>query len=187
MGVQIELLAIIVDCCLLWRLEVIDDQVFVNVEVSCIFSASCFAMGAILGADIRRHPLALFSLLLLFLEKWATLISSDWSLVEWLASCADIVAEIGWISQRKRLLFTYLSFLIRHWRRDTLLETIHWIHLTIWVDTQLRKLDLPICHILQLNGCFAISFDVDTSSILHFPRKARVISDRTIFNEDLNR
>jgi hypothetical protein len=178
-------------------LEVIDDQVFVNVEVSCIFSASCFAMGAILGADIRRHPLALFSLLLLFLEKWATLISSGCSLVEWLASCADIVAEIGWInisvSQRKRLLFTYLSFLIRHWRRDTLLETIHWIHLTIWVDTQLRKLDLPICHILQLNGCFAISFDVDTSSILHFPRKARVISDRTIvivcmrFNEDLNR
>ena len=145
-------------------------------------------MGAILGADIRRHPLALFSLLLLFLEKWATLISSDWSLVEWLASCADIVAEIGWISQRKRLLFTYLSFLIWDWRRDTLT-----IYVTIWVDAQLWELDLPICHILQLNGCFAISFDVDTSSILHFPRKARVISDRTIglvcmcFNEDLNR
>jgi len=159
-------------------LEVIDDQVFVNVEVSCIFSASCFAMGAILGAGVRRHPQALFSLLLLFLEKWATLISSDWRLVEWLASCADIVAEIGWISQRKRLLFTYLSFLIRDWRRDTL---------TIWVDAQLWELDLPICHILQLNGCFAISFHIDTSCILHFPRKARVISIRTIFNEDLNR
>ena len=150
-------------------------------------------MGAILGADSRRHPLALFSLLLLFLEKRAALISSGWSLVEWLASCANIVAtgiKIGWIGQRKRLLFTYLSFLIWDWRRDTLT-----IYVTIWVDAQLWELDLPICHILQLNGCFAISFDVDTSSILHvrFPRKARVISDRTIllvcmcFNEDLNR
>ena len=144
-------------------------------------------MGAILGADVRRHPLALFSLLLLFLEKWATLICSDWSLVEWLASYANIVAEIGWISQRKRLLFTYLSFLIQHWWWDTLTTLTIYIYVTTRVDAQLWELDLPICHILQLNGCFAISFDIDTSSILHFPRKARVISDRTIFNEDLNR